>query len=246
MPARLTHVDRGGSGNMVGGSLLAHREPLPPTALHLMGSVFTGSCPASASFRFYGELNDPLLTDQRDRTILKSLIVSASVKDMIESLGVPHPEVYLVLVNGDPADFSRVIRDGDRVAVYPSFESIDIRPLLHHRPRPLAESKFVVDVHLGRLAAYLRMLGVDVAYDNRSHASDLVRISSQANRILLTGGWPSLSRGCPAQAFAWAGGRQTGPESPDRLSLHTDWIRSDPKSSKIVHQGRPSKSHNVS
>jgi uncharacterized protein with PIN domain len=117
---------------------------------------------------------------------LKSFIVSASVKEMIESLGVPHPEIDLVLVNGDPADFSRLIRDGDRVAVYPSFESIDISSLLRHRPAPLAEPKFVVDVHLGRLAAYLRMLGFDVVYDNRSHDSDLVRISSQEDRILLT------------------------------------------------------------
>ena len=142
--------------------------------------------PACACFRFYGELNDHLPPGQRNKAISKSFIGSASVKDMIESLGVPHPEVDLILVNGEPADFSRLIRAGDRIAVYPAFESIDISSLLHHRPPALAEPKFVVDVHLGRLAAYLRMLGFDAVYNNHAADSDLVRLSREQLRTLLT------------------------------------------------------------
>lgn len=105
---------------------------------------------------------------------------------MIESLGVPHPEVDLVLVNGDPADFSHLIRAGDRIAVYPKFESIEIGSLIHHLPQAPAEWKFVADVHLGRLAAYLRMLGFDTVYEKDAEDAELVRRSSQENRILLT------------------------------------------------------------
>lgn len=141
---------------------------------------------ASASFRFYGQLNDHLPIPQRQTTVAKSFVVPAPVKDMIESLGVPHPEVELILVNGDPADFSRLIRDGDRVAVYPWFESIDITSLLHYRPGALTEPRFIADVHLGRLAAYLRMLGFDTAYEKDAEDLYLVRRSREEGRTVLT------------------------------------------------------------
>jgi len=142
--------------------------------------------PARASFRFYAELNDHLPPGERYRTVEREFFVPASVKDMIEGIGVPHTEVELVLVNGESADFACLVRDGDRVAAYPMFESFDITPMLRVRPRPLREPKFVLDVHLGRLAAYLRMLGFDALYSNRAGDHDLVRISAGENRILLT------------------------------------------------------------
>ena len=144
------------------------------------------SGPTCASFRFYAELNDHLPSRMQYRPVEKQFIVPASVKDMIESLGVPHTEVDLVLVNGESSDFSRLVENGDRVAIYPMFESIDITPILRVRPQPLREPKFVLDVHLGRLAAYLRMLGFDTLYTNRTSDVELVRISVQQRRVLLT------------------------------------------------------------
>ena len=142
--------------------------------------------PARACFRFYAELNDHLPPGERYRTLEKEFFVPASVKDMIESFGVPHTEVELVVVNGESSDFACLIRDGDRVAVYPMFESIDITPELRLRPHALRDPKFVLDVHLGKLAGYLRMLGFDAVYDNRASDPELVRVSSEQNRILLT------------------------------------------------------------
>jgi hypothetical protein len=144
--------------------------------------------PASACtcFRFYAELNDHLPPGQQFGLVEKQFFVPASVKDMIESIGVPHAEVDLILVNGESSDFTRLIRNGDRVAVYPVFESIDITPVLRLRPQPLRETKFVLDVHLGRLAGYLRMLGFDTVYSNRVSDLELVRISCDEKRILLT------------------------------------------------------------
>lgn len=142
--------------------------------------------PACACFRFYAELKDHLPPRQQLGTVEKQFLVPGSVKDMIESLGIPHTEVDLILVNGECSDFSRLVRNGDRVAVYPVFESIDITPGLRLRQQPLRELKFVLDVHLGRLAGYLRMLGFDAVYDNRASDPELVRISSRQRRILLT------------------------------------------------------------
>jgi hypothetical protein len=44
----------------------------------------------------------------------------------------------------------------------------------------------VLDNHLGKLAAYLRLLGFDVIYRNNLQDEELTRISSQEERILLT------------------------------------------------------------
>jgi uncharacterized protein with PIN domain len=142
--------------------------------------------PARAFFRFYADLNDHLPQSRRFQIVEKRFFVPGSVKDMIQSIGVPHTEVDLVLVNGSPSDFSQMVQNRDRVAVFPVFESIDITPVLRLRPQPLREPKFVLDVHLGRLAGYLRMLGFDTMYSNRAEDRDLVQISSAQKRILLT------------------------------------------------------------
>lgn len=141
---------------------------------------------ACARFRFYAELNDHLPLGHRYGIVEKRFYVSASVKDMIEGIGIPHAEVDLILVNGESSDFTRLVRNDDRVAVYPVFESIDITSVLRLRPQPLRETKFVLDVHLGRLAGYLRMLGFDTVYSNRRSDQELVQISCEEKRILLT------------------------------------------------------------
>ncbi len=136
--------------------------------------------------RFYAELNDFLPTARRQKTFAHSFEGRVSIKHLIESLGVPHPEVDLVLVNGRSVDFSYIVQDGDRISVYPVFESLNIAPLVRVRPQPLREPRFVLDTHLGRLAAYLRMLGIDTVYRNDFADEELAQISSQEGRILLT------------------------------------------------------------
>lgn len=142
--------------------------------------------PARAHFRFYAELNDHLPPNHQYRPVEREFYVPSSVKDMIEGFGVPHTEVELVLVNGESADFSHLVRDGDSISVYPMFESMDITPMLRLRRQPLREPKFVLDVHLGKLAAYLRMLGFDTFYRNCASDAELARISAEEQRTLLT------------------------------------------------------------
>ena len=139
-----------------------------------------------AFFRFYGELNDFLPPERRQTTFPYRFQLSAPVKDMIEGLGVPHPEVDLILANGQSVDFSYPVRDGDRISVYPMFESLDITPVLRVRPQPLRRPRFVLDTHLGKLAAYLRMLGFDALYRNDYQDHELAAIAAAERRILLT------------------------------------------------------------
>ena len=61
-----------------------------------------------ATFRFYAELNDFLLPERRHGPLVREFVDDAAVKDMIESMGVPHTEVDLILINGEPAGFDAV------------------------------------------------------------------------------------------------------------------------------------------
>ena len=140
-----------------------------------------------ALFRFYAELNDFLVPARRFREFRHEFLDIGTVKDFIESFGVPHTEVDLILANGEPVDFAYRVRDGDRISVYPVFEAFDIAPLERLRPEPLREPRFVLDVHLGRLAAYLRMLGFDALYRNDYSDEELAETAGgEERRILLT------------------------------------------------------------
>ena len=140
----------------------------------------------TATFRFYEELNDFLAPGRRRREFSVPCARAATTKHMIEALGVPHTEVELILLNGASVDFGALLRDGDRVAVYPKFEALDVTPLLRVRERPLRETRFVADAHLGALAHMLRMMGFDTLYDNGFHDDEIARIAAAQGRVVLT------------------------------------------------------------
>jgi uncharacterized protein with PIN domain len=136
--------------------------------------------------RFYEELNDFLPEEKRKKRFAHQFIDRTSVKDLIESLGVPHTEVDLILVNGKSVNFKYLVNDGVDISIYPVFESLDISDVQHLRPKPLRKPKFVADVHLGRLTKYLRMIGLDVLYKNNFEDDEIVSISLKEKRAILT------------------------------------------------------------
>ena len=105
---------------------------------------------------------------------------------MIEACGIPHTEVDLIVASGHSVDFSYLVNDGDRISVFPVSTSIDISPIAKVRSEPLQTVQFVADVHLGRLARYLRLLGFDTLYEHDLDDPELVRISTADHRVLLT------------------------------------------------------------
>ena len=113
-------------------------------------------------------------------------MTTQSVKDVIESYGVPHTEVEIVLVDGEAVGFGYRPAAGDCVSVYPVFEAFDIAPLVRLRPQPLRRTRFVLDGHLGKLARRLRLLGFDCVYANDPTDAELVQIAVAERRILLT------------------------------------------------------------
>jgi uncharacterized protein with PIN domain len=139
-----------------------------------------------SEFRFYEELGDFLPPERRKRSFMHAFDGTPAVKDRIEALGVPHTEVDLILVDGEPVGFRHRLRGGERVAVYPMFECFELGSATHLRPTPLREPRFVLDVHLGRLASYLRLLGFDTLYRNNYDDEELLAISQAQRRILLS------------------------------------------------------------
>lgn len=139
-----------------------------------------------ARFRFYEELNDFLPHARRKISFDHHFEGNPGIKDVIEALGAPHAEVDMILVNGQSVDFEYRLQDGDRVAVYPVFESMDISAVSKVRQAPLRDIKFVLDVHLGKLAKQLRILGFDALYRNDLQDNEIVEIAQKEKRIILT------------------------------------------------------------
>jgi hypothetical protein len=140
----------------------------------------------TATFRFYEELNDFIARPLRRSSFSCVCARDATAKHMIEALGVPHTEVELILVNGESVGFEHPLADGDRVAVYPKFEALDIQPLLRVREKPLRVTRFIADAHLGGLAQLLRLAGFDTLYDNHYPDEDIEALAASEHRIVLT------------------------------------------------------------
>jgi hypothetical protein len=136
--------------------------------------------------RFYAELGDLLASERRGQEFGHVCAAGDSVKDLVEGLGVPHTEVDLILVNGRSVGFDHQVCDGDRLSVYPVFEALDISPVTFLRSRPLRVARFAADVHLGRLAGYLRLAGFDTLYRNDWFDRELAETAVGERRILLT------------------------------------------------------------
>jgi len=137
-------------------------------------------------FRFYEELNDFLSPRRRKRDFQVGFKGRESIKDMIEALGVPHTEVDLILVNGKSVDFGYIIQHGDRISVYPTFESLDIKDVTRLREIPLRQTRFIADINIRDIVKYMRALGLDVCYDASLSPREIIRISKRENRTILT------------------------------------------------------------
>jgi uncharacterized protein len=146
----------------------------------------------TATFRFYARLNAFLPADCRGQSFSVPFAQAATTKHMIEALGVPHTEVALVLANGEPVGLDRPMEDGDRIAVYPNFEQLDIAALTTMQPLPPGPPRFVADAHLGGLARLLRMAGFDTLYDNHYEDAAMVELANREGRVLLTRDRPLL------------------------------------------------------
>lgn len=135
--------------------------------------------------KFFGKLKD-FLPKNLKREIKYEYLVSTSVKDLIESFNVPHTEVDVILVNNKSVDFDYLINHGDLIRVYPEWRKTKLPKVIHLKPKLPNKIRFICDVHLGKLTRYLRILGVDVIYNNSLSDEEIANISVKTRRVILT------------------------------------------------------------
>jgi uncharacterized protein with PIN domain len=152
------------------------------------------------TLRCYAELNDHLPPERRQRAFEVRVEPPLTLGDLIEGLGLPSEEVDMALVDGVSRGLDHPLAGGERVALYPVFESFDVAALARLRGEPLRAVRFVADAHLGRLARYLRLLGFDTRFENDPGDRALARLSAEEGRILL-----SRDRGLLARAIVTHG-----------------------------------------
>jgi uncharacterized protein with PIN domain len=126
-----------------------------------------------ATFFFNDELGDFLAASRRGQECRMQFEGKQSVKHLIESLGVPHTEVGQIIGREREVGFGHIPQDGESFSIYPAK---DVPP----------DPRFLLDNHLGKLATYLRILGLDAVYQNNFQDDDLVAILQEDARILLT------------------------------------------------------------
>ena len=109
-----------------------------------------------------------------------------SVKDAIEAMGVPHPEVDVIIAQNASVDFNYQVQENDQIEVYPVLED-HLFPESYSLSRQYLQlDKFVLDVHLGKLAKAMRLLGLDTVMDNHFTDNMIAQLSEAENRITLT------------------------------------------------------------
>ena len=138
-----------------------------------------------ALFFFHGDLNDFLPPGKRRRQVSYEFNGNSSMKNAIESIGVPHAEVDVILANGVSVGFSAPLTEGDRVSVFPALQTVDGEGVLHLVEEP-GEPRFILDVHLGVLSRKLRMLGFDTLYAKDWSDAEILRKALAEGRTVLT------------------------------------------------------------
>jgi uncharacterized protein len=133
---------------------------------------------------FHGDLNAFLGSKADDVVIERQLAEKTSIKDIIESCGVPHPEVDLILVDEQTVGFDHTLANDAEVEVFP----VENRGTDHTEKRlqTIGITRFVADGHLGGLTRNLRLLGFDVAYRQSADDRQLLQVMVRENRALLT------------------------------------------------------------
>jgi len=137
------------------------------------------------SLHFYNELNKFLPQEKRDNDFEFQFTSRRSVKDLIESFGIPHTEIDVIFVNDTSVDFSYILNDGDNIKVYPASETLNLKPVKHLKPQ-FETIKFLVDIHLAKLARYLRLLGLDAICEKNLTPEILIEKALDENRIIVT------------------------------------------------------------
>lgn len=152
-------------------------------------------------FEFLGYLVDLLQCPQCKGVVDYEFTGNPSVKDSVEACGIPHTEVDQIVIDGHGVDLNTRLRDGQEIAVGPKNVALSASPTIHLCTAPVEPIRFILDVHLGKLARRLRMLGFDCRYRNDFHDDEIARLACSESRVVLTRDRGLLKRSNVAQGL---------------------------------------------
>ena len=139
-----------------------------------------------ATFDYFGGLADLVVNRYKSCPVVYQFRESPGIKDAIEAMGIPHTEVDVILVNDRSVEFGYQLQHLDRVQVYPVNVDFSVISPTHLTPKTPANPKFILDVHLGKLARRMRLIGFDCLYKNDLEDSEIIQVSCDSGRIILT------------------------------------------------------------
>jgi len=137
------------------------------------------------TIRAYEELNDYLPANCRKTNFSYRFQLGLTVEDLLSELNIPSNEIDLILISGSPAKLEQTLKNNDRVALYPVFETLDVSGVSRLAQSPLRRPKFIADQNLSQLAKHLRLLGFDVLENFEDLSGDQIKQLNRDNRILL-------------------------------------------------------------
>jgi hypothetical protein len=129
----------------------------------------------TVTLRFDPDFDLFLPPERRGLPVEIRLAHQTTLKDIVESCGVPHTEIGELRFNGSTsAGFTTRISDGDSIEVLP------VKPAgagcCSLQPVPSESAGFVTDIHLGKAARRLRLLGFDTLWFTGREDSELLDI----------------------------------------------------------------------
>jgi uncharacterized protein len=151
--------------------------------------------------RLYEELNVFLEPFRQKKDFNVQIESNTLIHNLLEKLKIPLSQVDLILVNGESVDFDVQLHDGDRISVYPVFETLNIDSITRLRKKSLRHLRFICDVHLGKLAKYMRMCGFDVFYSNNLLDHLIIQMSDETKSIILTKNKELFKTKQPSRAY---------------------------------------------
>lgn len=143
--------------------------------------------PTGISVIFHPRLR-PLLhpSYRQEGRIDRKVSPGTSIKDVVESLRVPHTEVGQLLVGGNQVGFSFQVLKGACIEVLPMMPPVDTGKSTLLCPEPLTGIKFMVDVNVAKLGSLLRMAGIDTISRPELRDPDVAAVAVREGRILLS------------------------------------------------------------
>lgn len=146
--------------------------------------------------RFHGELADLLRTNTTEGIVRYPVGRRASIKDMIESLGIPHTELYRMRVGEQEVDFSYLPGQDDTMDLWPASVPVDVTRETRLRSALPRAGRFLVDENVAGLVPLLRGLGLDTVYDRTWSDAHIAETAFREARVLLSRDRALLKRSC--------------------------------------------------